>query len=142
MLTRAWPWSSEVLSDLQQVGNALVTTYKGTMDGPLHHWLLEKLSRELAEEYERIQGELQGQPQYIQLSGYLAEAVWARLLQDWLPPQYEFGFRRHLLFEQPVDGKSRSPEIDLVLFHPSYPKRLRDGHQGFVLTSARASSGS
>jgi len=50
----------------------------------------------------------------------------ARLLTDWLAPQYEFGFRRYLLFEQEVHGKSRSGEIDLVLFHPSYPKRLRD----------------
>jgi hypothetical protein len=96
------------------------------VDGPLHHWLLEKLSRELAEEYERIQLELKGNPKNIQLSGHLAEAVWARLLAEWFPPQYKFGFRRYLLFERPVDGETRSREIDLVLFHPSYPERLRD----------------
>lgn len=92
------------------------------MDGLRHHWLLDKLSRVLAEEYERIQAELKGQPENIQLSGHLAEKVWGRLLREWLPPQYEFGFRRHLLFEVPVDGASRSGEIDLVFFHPSYPK--------------------
>ncbi len=94
--------------------------------GPLHHWLLDKLSRDLAEEYQRIQSELRGQPQNIQLSGHLAENVWARLVADWLPPQYKFGFRRYLLYERPVDGESRSPEVDLVIFHPSYPHRLRE----------------
>lgn len=102
------------------------------MDRPLHHWLLEKLSREIVEEYDRIQGELRGKPQNIQLSGYLAENVWARLLAEWLPPQYGFGFRRHLLYEQAVDGEKRSPEVDLVLFHPCYPKRLREEHEVLI----------
>ena len=101
-------------------------------DDLLRNWLLEKLSRELAEEYERIQAELKAKPENNQLSGYLAEAVWARLLAEWLPPQYDFGFQRRLLFEQAVDGKWRSGEMDLVLFHPSYPKRLRDEHEVLI----------
>lgn len=102
------------------------------MSDPLHHGLLRKLSRDLAEEYERIQNELRGKPKNIQLSGQLAEAVWARLLREWLPPQYEFGFQRHLLYELPVDGEVRSPEIDMVLFHPAYPQRLRSENEVLV----------
>jgi hypothetical protein len=103
------------------------------MDAPqLHHRVLDKLSLELAEEYERIQAELQDTPKNIQLSGFLAEAVWARLLGPWLPPQYEFGYRRHLLYERPVDGEKRSPEIDLVQFHPAYPRRLRDEQEVLI----------
>jgi hypothetical protein len=99
---------------------------------PLHHGLLDKISSELAEEYQRIQDELRGQPENIQLSGYLAEAVWQRLVGPWLPPLYEFESRRHLLYELPVDDKVRSPEVDLVLFHPSYPQRLRAEHEVLV----------
>jgi hypothetical protein len=92
---------------------------------PRHHWLLSTLARELDEEYRRIQAELQLGPENIQLSGHLAEKVWGRLLAEWLPPQYEFGFRRHLILEREADGKSRTGEVDLVLFHPAYPQRLR-----------------
>jgi hypothetical protein len=92
---------------------------------PRHHWLLATLARELDEEYQRIQTELQAGRENIQLSGHLAEKVWGKLLAEWLPPQYEFGFRRHLILEREVDGKSRTGEVDLVLFHPAYPKRLR-----------------
>jgi hypothetical protein len=102
------------------------------MDVPLHHALLDKISRDLAEEYERIQAELAGKPENIQLSGFLAEAVWKRLLNPWIPPLYDFEPRRHLLYELPVDGKSRSPEIDLILFHPSYPERLRLEHEVLI----------
>ena len=108
------------------------TRYNQAVDVPLHHGLLDKLSRELAEEYQHIQDELKNKPKNIQLSGYLAEAVWKRLVGPWLPPLYEFEPRRHLVYEQPVDGESRSAEIDLVLFHPSYPRRLRDEHEVLI----------
>lgn len=49
----------------------------------------------------------------------------ARASDYWLPPAYSFGVRKYLLFEHKVDGQYRSGETDLVLFHPSYPERLR-----------------
>lgn len=99
---------------------------------PRHHWLLATLARELDEEYRRIQAELQAWRGHIQLSGHLAEKVWGRLLAEWLPPQYEFGFRRHLILERDVDGRSRTGEVDLVLFHPAYPRRLREEQEVLV----------
>jgi hypothetical protein len=91
----------------------------------LHHRLLDKVSRDVQEDYEHIQATLTGQRSNIQLSGHQAESLWSSLLAAWLPPQYEIGTRKYLLFEQVVDGKSRSGEIDLVVFHPAYPEALR-----------------
>lgn len=98
----------------------------------MHHWLLSKLSRDLSEGYQRIQDEIRGNPSNIQLSGYLAENVWKRLIAQWLPPSYELKARRHIVYEQAVDGAVRSPEVDLVLLHPSYPERLQDEQEVLV----------
>jgi hypothetical protein len=99
---------------------------------PRHRWLFTRVANELNEEYARIQEELELGRRNLrrgsrntQLSGYLAEDVWARLLADWLPPQYEFGYRKYINLENNVSGKSRTGEVDLVLFHPAYPHHLR-----------------
>jgi hypothetical protein len=99
---------------------------------PFHHLLLTKLARELDEEYERITGELQGKPENTQFSGHQTEKVWGRLLEEWLPPQYRFAFRRHIVLEREVNGDSRTGEVDLVLFHPAYPERLRQEQEVLV----------
>jgi hypothetical protein len=97
-----------------------------------HQWLFTRLATELNEEYARIQAELKLGSRDLkrgsrntQLGGYLAEDVWGRLLADWLPPQYEFGYRKYISLEKPVNGKWRTGEVDMVLFHPAYPRHLR-----------------
>jgi hypothetical protein len=97
-----------------------------------HESLFTRLATELNQEYARIQEEirlgrvgLERGSRNTQLSGYLAEDVWARLLADWLPPQYEFGYRKYINLQNPVDGELRTGEVDLVLFHPAYPHHLR-----------------
>jgi Domain of unknown function (DUF6602) len=105
-----------------------------------HHEWLRRVERDLQDEYETIREDLAGKPKNIQRSGHRAEAVWVRLLSDWLPPQYArgIGIRKHLLLEQEVERKvrkgkrkgeveavSRSDEVDVVVFHPSYPEALR-----------------
>lgn len=101
---------------------------------PIHHWLLERLNNELAEDYARIRADHAGRRQNAQRTGHIAEATW-EVLADWLPPQYEFGSRRYLVYELEVDGKSRSDEVDLVLFHPAYPRHLRRRSKKEVLVS-------
>lgn len=90
-----------------------------------HHLWLEQVGRDLQTEYEQIQDSLKSSPSNIQQSGHQAEAAWVQMLSAWLPPQYQVGTRKHLLLEQEVDGRTRSNEVDLVVFHPSYPIGLR-----------------
>ena len=65
-------------------------------------------------------------PENIQQRGHHYEALWRRLLIGWLPPQYQIGTRKYLLLEHEVDGRTYSHETDLVIYHPSYPRELRE----------------
>ncbi|GAA2567340.1 hypothetical protein GCM10010409_50610 [Mycolicibacterium diernhoferi] len=58
--------------------------------------------------------------------------MWRRFLQGWLPPHYEIGTRKYLVLEEPVDGSIYSSEVDLVVFHPAYPKQLRERSEVLV----------
>lgn len=92
----------------------------------LHNQWLEDRGRDVQREYARIQAELAGQAKEIQHSGHRGEAVWVDVLKNWLPDHYHIGTRKYLLLEREVNGLSRSGEIDIVIFHPSYPRALRD----------------
>jgi hypothetical protein len=93
-----------------------------------HHAWLKKTGDDLQADYERIR-EIARLPAGIQQSGHEAEAGWKQLLEDWLPPNYEIGVRKYLLYETPVDGVWQSRETDLVVFHPAYPEALRKRNQ-------------
>ncbi|WP_329786446.1 DUF6602 domain-containing protein, partial [Mycobacterium intracellulare] len=47
-------------------------------------------------------------------------------------PQYEIGTRKYLLLERDIDGETYSNETDLVIFHPSYPRELRERSEVLV----------
>ncbi|BBZ43359.1 hypothetical protein MPRM_06400 [Mycobacterium parmense] len=79
----------------------------------------------VAAEYELTRRNLVGRAR-AQQRGHHYEALFRRLLQGWLPPQYEVGTRKYLLLERAVNRKSYSCETDLVIFHPSYPRELRE----------------
>jgi hypothetical protein len=84
--------------------------------GHVHHEWLEKVTADIAADYERLRaGE---DPQW---AGHGGEETWARLFQDWLPPAYEVGIRKYIV---PEEGDEKF-ETDLVVFNPAYPERLR-----------------
>ena len=90
-----------------------------------HHAWLESVAREASHEYELVRKQLKGSGR-TQQRGHDYEAIFRRLLLGWLPPQYEIGTHKYLVFEELVDGKAYSAETDLVVYHPSYPRALRE----------------
>jgi hypothetical protein len=87
--------------------------------GHVHHQWLENVTRDIAEDYERLHAAAQEDPQR---AGHGGEGTWLRFLQDWLPPAYEVGTRKYIIPEEGDDAF----ETDLVVFAPAYPKRLRE----------------
>jgi hypothetical protein len=79
---------------------------------------LEQVEREIQEDYIRLHKEAQDDRQR---AGHGGEATWAGVLRSWLPSNYEIGTRKYILPEQGEDGF----EMDLVVFSPGYPMRLR-----------------
>jgi hypothetical protein len=86
--------------------------------GHVHHEWLRKVTGEVAQEYERLHRAAKDDPQR---AGHGGEGTWARLLEDWLPPQYEVATRRYIIPEEGGD----SFETDLIVFSPGYPRRMR-----------------
>ncbi|AUN38636.1 DUF6602 domain-containing protein [Tsukamurella tyrosinosolvens] len=91
-----------------------------------HAKWLDSLADDLRETYDDIQKTLADRgTAAVQESGHRGEEVWARLLQDWLPPQYGVGTRKYIVSDNPKFDL-QSDEVDLVIYHPSYPLRLRE----------------
>jgi hypothetical protein len=90
-----------------------------------HHAWLSAIAEEINSEYWQVRRKLEG-PENTQQRGHHYEALFRRMLLRWLPPQYEIGTRKYLLLEHGVDGEIYSKETDLVIFHPSYPRELRE----------------
>lgn len=74
-------------------------------------------------DYTREQEDIAGKPDRIQELGHRVEARWARVLTEWLPPDYEVATRKYILLE--TDDRKMTKETDIVVFHPHYPKNLR-----------------
>lgn len=95
---------------------------------PHHKWL-----KDVAEQMQRDFDDAHGtaaRASGVQRSGHHGEAIWGRLLSEWLPPQYEIGYRKYLLLEREAeDGTDVSGETDIVVFHPNYPVALRKRHE-------------
>ncbi|WP_157792829.1 DUF6602 domain-containing protein [Rhodococcus opacus] len=102
-----------------------------------HKWLTE-ISRQMQSGFEDAHAEA-AKTSGVQKAGHHGEEVWGRFLQDWLPPQYEIGYRKYILLENEADdGSDVSGETDIVIFHPSYPSALRKRHE--VLLSGVAAA--
>jgi hypothetical protein len=91
----------------------------------VHHAWLAAIAEDAVREYEMVRDQLQG-PGKTQQRGHNYEALFRRVLLGWLPPQYEIGTRKYLVLERSVDGLTYSAETDLVIYHPSYPRDLRE----------------
>lgn len=72
---------------------------------------------ELASEYERIQKRATEDPG---TAGDQGEENWAGILREWLPPGYHIETKGRLINEY----GERSPQIDVIVLKPSYPKKL------------------
>ncbi|HCE2429467.1 TPA: hypothetical protein NGU10_001516 [Vibrio parahaemolyticus] len=80
---------------------------------------MHTVTRTMGDEYSRIQKrstEDQG------TAGDQGEENWASLFKDWLPADYQVVTKGRLLSEKGV----ASPQIDVIVLYPFYPKHLLD----------------
>jgi hypothetical protein len=73
----------------------------------------------MADEYGRIQKQARADPG---TAGDQGEENWASLFRDWLPPIYQIVTKGRILSP---DG-ALSPQVDVLVLSPSYPKHLLD----------------
>ncbi len=76
-------------------------------------------TNEMADEYERIRRRALEDPG---TAGDQGEENWATLLRDWLPSYFQVVTKGRILNHEGVT----SPQVDIVVLSPSYPKRLLD----------------
>lgn len=82
----------------------------------LHHYM-RGISEEITREYARIRSRTKEDPG---TAGDQGEENWAELLREWLPSYYHVVTKGRILNH---DGKM-SGQVDLLVLHPSYPKKL------------------
>lgn len=80
---------------------------------------MRSLAADISGEYMRIQSRVQQDPG---TAGDQAEENWASLLRNWLPATYPVVTKGRIVNEE---GQA-SPQIDVLVLHPSYPRFLRD----------------
>ena len=76
-------------------------------------------TKKLADEYERVQRRVGEDPG---TAGDQGEENWASLLRQWLPPEYRVITKGRILGHK----GGASPQVDVVVLHPSYPPELVD----------------
>lgn len=81
--------------------------------------LLQQVEQKLASEYQRLRNRSTEDPG---TSGDGGEENWAGVLRDWLPDGY------HVRTKGRIQGPDQeaSPQVDVVVLKPSYPKALLD----------------
>lgn len=87
-----------------------------------HHDLddfMRAVTYEMALEYDRIQRRATEDPG---TAGDQGEENWATLLKSWLPPMYHIVTKGRILSHKGI----ASPQIDVLVLHPTYPCRLLD----------------
>jgi hypothetical protein len=80
---------------------------------------MQTATNEMQDEYLRIQKRAKEDPG---TAGDQGEENWATLLRDWLPPTYQIVTKGRILSDT---GKA-GPQVDVLVLHPSYPKKLLD----------------
>jgi hypothetical protein len=80
---------------------------------------LESAGHDLAREYDRISSRSKEDPG---TAGDEVEENWAQILREWLPSYYPVVTKGRILF---LDGTA-SPQVDVIVLHPSYPLILRN----------------
>lgn len=91
--------------------------------GHVHHEWLKDASHDIERDYQRLFHKA-ARPGATQEVGHQNEELWATFLSNWLPPQYEVTTRKYIVGT--VDTKNEPFETDIVVFHPGYPRKLRE----------------
>ena len=84
----------------------------------LHDFMIG-MTQDMAREYERIQKRATEDPG---TAGDQGEENWATLLRGWLPPTYQVVTKGRILGHRGI----ASPQVDVLVLHPSYPAQLLD----------------
>lgn len=82
----------------------------------IHDFMISS-NQEIAQEYERIRKRASQDPG---TAGDQGEENWANLLRNWLPPYFQIVTKGRIL----TDSNYASPQIDVLVLYPSYPKIL------------------
>ena len=90
-------------------------------DSDIAHFMRDAATK-MAEDYQRIRAYAKKDPG---TAGDDGEGNWQKLLSAWLPSECQVETKGQVVFP---DGFS-SPQVDVVILDPCYPKRLRDGKQ-------------
>src|SRR5690606_36550418 len=80
---------------------------------------MHSLTREMGSEYQRIQ---KRSIEDAGTAGDQGEENWATVFREWLPADYQVVTKGRLLSEKGV----ASPQVDVIVLHPFYPKKLLD----------------
>jgi hypothetical protein len=80
---------------------------------------MHSLTREMGSEYERIQ---KRSTEDAGTAGDQGEENWATVFRNWLPADYQVVTKGRLLSEKGI----ASPQVDVIILHPFYPKQLLD----------------
>jgi Domain of unknown function (DUF6602) len=80
--------------------------------------LMAAVKESLAHDYRKIRARSSEDPG---TAGDQAEEDWAQIFRNWLPAIYPVVTKGRILFE---DGSS-SPQVDIIILKPSYPRGLR-----------------
>ena len=94
---------------------------------------LQGVSAEIAREYERIQRRATEDPG---TAGDQGEENWATVLRNWLPPTYQIVTKGRILGPT---GEA-SPQVDVLVLTPAYPRQLLDRQLYLAGGSRRRSS--
>jgi len=80
---------------------------------------MNSATRQMAEEYERIQKRATEDPG---TAGDQGEENWATLLRNWLPSTFQIVTKGRILSHKGI----ASPQVDILVLQPEYPKELLD----------------
>ncbi len=80
---------------------------------------MHSLTREMGSEYERIQ---KRSVEDAGTAGDQGEENWATIIKGWMPADYQVVTKGRLLSAKGV----ASPQVDVIILHPFYPKQLLD----------------
>jgi len=80
---------------------------------------MRAVTEDIAREYDRVQKRATEDPG---TAGDQGEENWATILRNWLPPMYQVVTKGRILC---FDGFA-SPQVDVIVLHPTYPKHLID----------------
>lgn len=97
-----------------------MTSEPRSRDDELDHDLVEfmrSLTDDIGREYERIHRRAREDPG---TAGDQGEENWASLLRDWLPPNYQIVTKGRIISYSGI----ATPQIDVLVLKPSYPKYL------------------